>query len=131
MVVRKWDTSTMSFYREARSVIVSRRKISSLSEVETKRRLVAALLLLCCRLVATYKRPSTPLNIRTKMPTKPYQSKLIPFEEEIMKLRRKRPPVPYARIAEMLCQKHSIVIQPPAICKFIKVRKRGRKVYGY
>jgi hypothetical protein len=65
------------------------------------------------------------------MPTKPYQSKLIPFEEEIMKLRRRRPPVTYARIAEMLCQKYSIVIQPSAICKFIKVRKRGRKVYGY
>jgi hypothetical protein len=65
------------------------------------------------------------------MPTKPYQSKLIPFEEEIMKLRRQRPPVTYACIAEILCQKHSIAIQPPAIFKFIKVRKRGRKVYGY
>jgi hypothetical protein len=86
---------------------------------------------LCCHFVATYKKPSTPVNIRTKMPTKPYQSKLIPFEEEIIKLRRRRPPVTYARIAEMLCQKHSIAIQPPAICKFIKVRKRGRRVFGY
>jgi hypothetical protein len=98
---------------------------------ETKRKYISSLLLLCCRLAATYKRPSTPVNIRTKMPTKPYQSKLIPFEEEIMKLRRKRPRVTYAHIAEMLCQNHSIVIQPPAICKFIKVRKGGRKVFGY
>jgi reverse gyrase len=65
------------------------------------------------------------------MATKPYQSKLIPYEDEIMKLRRRRPPMTYAQIAETLRQKHNLIIQRSAICKFIKVRKGGRKVYGY
>jgi hypothetical protein len=65
------------------------------------------------------------------MPTKPYQSKLIQYEEEIMRLRRRRPPTTYACIADTLRQKYNLVIHRSAICKFIKVRNRGRKVYGY
>ena len=65
------------------------------------------------------------------MATKPFQSKLIPYEEEIMKLRRRRPPMTYASIAEILRQKYNLTIHRSAICKFIKVRKRGRKVFGY
>ena len=65
------------------------------------------------------------------MSGKPYQSILIPYEDEIIRLRRRRPPMPYAQIAELLRQKYSLSIQPPAIFKFIKVRSRGRKVYSY
>ena len=65
------------------------------------------------------------------MATKPYQSKLIPYEEEIMKLRRRRPPTTYAHIADILQRKYNLVIHRSAICKFIKVRKGGRKVYGF
>jgi len=65
------------------------------------------------------------------MTGKPYRSSLIPYEDEIIHLRRRRPPVPYAQIAELLRQKYNLSIQPPAIFKFIKVRSRGRKVYSY
>jgi hypothetical protein len=65
------------------------------------------------------------------MTGKPYRSSLIPYEDEIIHLRRRRPPVPYAQIAELLRQKYNLAIQPPAIFKFVKVRSGGRKVYSY
>ncbi len=65
------------------------------------------------------------------MPGKPHQSSLIPHEMEIINLRRRRPPMPYAQIAELLRQKYSLQVQAPAIFKFIKVRSRGRKVFSY
>jgi len=66
------------------------------------------------------------------MAIKPYRSQLIPYEEEIMKLRRRRPPTTYAHIAEILQRKYNFVIHRSAICKFIKIRKRGgRKVYAF
>ncbi len=65
------------------------------------------------------------------MSVRPYQSTLIPYEEEIVALRSQRPPMPYARIAELLRRKYSLTIQRAAIFKFIKVRSRGRKVYCY
>jgi len=65
------------------------------------------------------------------MPGKPYQSILIPHEQEIIALRHRRLPVPYAQITEILRQNHGIIIQPPAIFKFVKVRSRGRKVFSY
>jgi hypothetical protein len=34
------------------------------------------------------------------MPGKPYQSCLIPYADEIASLRERRPPMPYAQIAE-------------------------------
>jgi len=71
------------------------------------------------------------MNARITMTGKPYRSSLIPYEDEIIHLRRRRPPVPYAQIAELLRQKYNLSIQPPAIFKFIKVRSRGRKVYSY
>jgi hypothetical protein len=39
--------------------------------------------------------------------------------------------MPYTRIAELLQQKYNLVIQAPAIFKFIKVRSGGRKVFSY
>src|SRR4026207_626226 len=65
------------------------------------------------------------------MSGKPYQSSLIPHEEEIIALRQHRPPMPYAQIAAVLREKHGLVIQRAAIFKFVKVRSRRRKVYGY
>ena len=61
------------------------------------------------------------------MPGKPYQSILIPYEEEILSLRRQRPPMALARIAELLMEKHQVPIQRAAICKFLKLRARWRK----
>ena len=65
------------------------------------------------------------------MAGKPYQSRLIPYEDEIFALRRRRPPMSYAQIAELLRQKYNFIIQRPAIFKFVKVRSRGRKEYVY
>ncbi len=39
--------------------------------------------------------------------------------------------MPYVKIAELLRQKHNLVIQAPAIFKFVKVRSGGRKVFTY
>src|SRR6266498_2845475 len=71
------------------------------------------------------------MKARVKMPGKPYKSSLIPYQDEIIEMRRRKPPVPYTEIAELLRQKYNLAIQPPAIFKFIKVRSRGRKVYSY
>ncbi len=65
------------------------------------------------------------------MPGRPHKSSLIPYEEEIIRLRLRRPPMPYAEIAELLRQKYNLVIQAPAIFKFIKVRSGGRKIFSY
>jgi len=61
------------------------------------------------------------------MPGKPYQSILIPYEEEILSLRRQRPPMAFARIAELLMEKHQVPIQRAAICKFVRLRARWKK----
>src|SRR5207247_8729817 len=65
------------------------------------------------------------------MSGKPYQSSLIPYEDEILALRHRRTPMPYAQIAELLQQKHNLLIHRSAIFKFVKVRSGGRKVYSY
>ncbi len=39
--------------------------------------------------------------------------------------------MPYAQIAAVLREKHGLVIQRAAIFKFVKVRSRRKKVYGY
>ena len=61
------------------------------------------------------------------MPGKPYQSMLIPYEEEILGLRKQRPPVAYARIAELLKEKYQVPIQRAAIFKFLRVRSRWKR----
>ncbi len=65
------------------------------------------------------------------MARKPYQSALIPYEDEIIALRHRRPPTSYARIAELLLQKYKLSICRETIFRFVKVRSRGRKVYSY
>ena len=65
------------------------------------------------------------------MARKPYQSALIPYEDEIIALRHRRPPTSYARIAELLLQKYKLSICRETILGFVKVRSRGRKVYSF
>ena len=65
------------------------------------------------------------------MSGKPFQSCLIPYLQEIAALRSERPPVSYARIAELLQEKHGLSIQRAAIAKFVKVRSGGRKAYVF
>jgi len=62
---------------------------------------------------------------------KPYQSCLIPYEKEIIALRRKKPPMSYAQIAELLMEKYNLSIQAPAIFKFVKVRSKGYRTCKY
>ena len=65
------------------------------------------------------------------MAVKPFQSTLIPYQDEIADLRSQRPPVSYARIAVILYEKYGLHIRRGAIAKFVKVRSRGRKVYSF
>ncbi len=65
------------------------------------------------------------------MSGKPFQSSLIPYQNEIATLRGSRPPVSYARIADLLQQKYGLNIQRAAIAKFVKARSGGRKVYFF
>src|SRR5438046_10146278 len=65
------------------------------------------------------------------MVRKPYQSALIPYEDEIIALRHRRPPTSYARIAGLLFQKYKLSVCRETIFRFVKVRSRGRKIYGY
>ncbi len=65
------------------------------------------------------------------MPGRPYRSSLIPYEEEILSLRCRRPPMPYSQISELLNQKYQLKVCRETIFKFIRVRSRGRKVYAF
>ena len=65
------------------------------------------------------------------MAVKPFQSTLIPYQDEIADLRSQRPPVSYARIAVILYEKYGLHIRRGAIAKFVKVRSGGRKVYSF
>ncbi len=65
------------------------------------------------------------------MPGRPYRSSLIPYEEEILSLRCRRPPTPYSQISELLNQKYQLKVCRETIFKFIRVRSRGRKMYAF
>jgi hypothetical protein len=60
-----------------------------------------------------------------------YRSRLIPYEAEIIALRRKKPPMPYSKIAELLREKYQITIRQENIIRFIKVRSKGYKTCKY
>jgi len=55
---------------------------------------------------------------------KPYQSCLIPYVDEIIALRRRKPPMPFSQIAELLRKKYQIAISRTSICNFIRVRAK-------
>jgi len=62
---------------------------------------------------------------------KPFQSCLIPYEDEIIALRRKRPPVSFARIAAILREKYQITIRRENIFRFVQIRAKGFKSCKY
>jgi len=59
--------------------------------------------------------------------SKPFQSVLIPFEDEIRALRHRRPPVSYVEIARILNQRHGIAVTYNAVFNFVKVRSQGKR----
>ena len=54
-----------------------------------------------------------------------YRSCLIPYENEIVALRRKKPPMPFSQIAELLREKYQITVNRQAIFKFKKFGRKG------
>ena len=65
------------------------------------------------------------------MAGKKYQSCLVPFENEILTLRRRRPPMPFTQIAEYLKEKHQVSVRRQTIETFLKIRARGFKPCKY
>jgi len=63
---------------------------------------------------------------------KPYQSKLIPYADEIFTMRRKRPPMPYSQIASLLNEKYQLSIGRQGVFEFFKRRViKKPKQYKY
>ena len=65
------------------------------------------------------------------MAGKKYQSCLTAYENEIIALRRKKPPTPYSQIAVLLREKYQITIRRETIHNFLKVRAKGFKPCAY
>jgi hypothetical protein len=65
------------------------------------------------------------------MAGKKYQSCLTAYENEIIALRRKRPPTPYSQIAELLREKYQLTVRRETIHNFLKVRAKGFKSCPY
>ena len=71
------------------------------------------------------------MEMQIAMSGKPYRSCLIPYENEIIVLRQRRPPMPYAQIAELLREKYQLSVCRETIFKFLRVRSHSRKVFSY
>ena len=54
----------------------------------------------------------------------PRHSCLIPYVNEIISLRRRKPPMPYSEIAEILREKYQIIVNREAIFRFMKNRAK-------
>jgi hypothetical protein len=66
------------------------------------------------------------------MAGKPYKSKLIPYQQEIAKLRSGWPPTTYENIAAILNENHpGLNISPNAVWSFVKMRGGGAKKPKY
>ena len=61
----------------------------------------------------------------------PRESCLIPYIDEIISLRRRKPPTPYSRIAELMREKYQLAVHREAIFRFIKNRSKGFKTCRY
>ena len=59
-------------------------------------------------------------NARSNGP--PWQSRLIPYEEEILGLRRRRPPMPFDQITARLATKYGMKVHLDTVHNFVKVR---------
>jgi hypothetical protein len=53
---------------------------------------------------------------------RPWQSRLIPYEEEILELRRRRPPMPFEQIAARLATRYGVKVHLDTVHNFVKVR---------
>ena len=62
---------------------------------------------------------------------KPYQSCLLPYEDEILALRRRKQPVSCAKIAKYMQEKHQIMVRRQTVLNFLKVRAKGYKPCKY
>ena len=60
-----------------------------------------------------------------------YRSCLIPYENEIVALRLKKPPMPYSKIAALLRDKYQIAVCRETILRFLQVRAKGYKPCKY
>ena len=58
----------------------------------------------------------------TRSHGRPWQSRLIPFEEEILGLRRRRPPMPFDQITARLATKYGVKVHLDTVHNFVKVR---------
>ena len=54
----------------------------------------------------------------------PFRSKLAPFEQEIIDLRRKRPPVSYREIVQRLKEQHGIEVTINGVFAFLRTRRK-------
>ena len=54
----------------------------------------------------------------------PYRSKLGPYENEILELRKLRPPVPYREIVAFLKERYGVEITINGVFVFLKIRKK-------
>ena len=58
----------------------------------------------------------------TRLHGRPWQSRLIPYEEEILGLRRRRPPMPFDQITARLATKYGMKVHLDTVHNFVKVR---------
>ena len=58
----------------------------------------------------------------TRSHGRPWQSRLIPYEEEILELRRRRPPMPFEQIVARLAARHGVKVHLDTVHNFVKVR---------
>jgi hypothetical protein len=54
----------------------------------------------------------------------PFRSKLAPFEQEIIELRRKRPPVSYRQIVQLLKEQHGVEVTINGVFAFLRTRRK-------
>jgi len=54
----------------------------------------------------------------------PFRSKLAPFEQEIIELRRKRPPVSYREIVQLLKEQHGVEVTINGVFVFLRTRRK-------
>ena len=54
----------------------------------------------------------------------PFRSKLAPFEQEIIELRRQRPPVSYRQIIQRLKEQHGIEVTINGVFAFLRTRRK-------
>ena len=54
----------------------------------------------------------------------PFRSKLAPFEQEIVELRKRRPPVSYRQIVQLLKEQHGVEVTVNGVFVFLRTRRK-------